>query len=282
MIYIALNILLSSLFLLLLRWLQHRPVDILSVGAVNYIVGALGALLMYLLAGSRDSSLLSCVFGAVNGASYFIAFFFLLSTMRWKGAAQAAVLSRLSILLPILGGIWIWHERPSDLQSVGIALACLSLTLVGRGRLSFSVSDLPWYAPIHMAAFFLIAGSSRLAQKAFSHLGGSHEEPAFLLAAFGVAAVASVAMLLGRRKAPRPAELIFGAIVGLANVSQTFFVLKALEAYAGYIVFPVTSAGGLVLTALVAAYLLEERLTLRSYVGIAVAVLALALLRADW
>ena len=282
MIYIALNILLSSLFLLLIRWLQHRPVDILTVGAVNYIVGAVGALLMYLPTGSRAYSVASCVFGAINGAAYFVSFFLLLSTMRWKGAALAAVLSRLSILVPVLCGILIWHERPSALQSVGIALACVSLTLVGRGRLTFRVGDLPWYAPIHMGAFFLIAGSSRLAQEAHSHMAGGHEEPSFLLALFGVAAIASAAMLLFRRKVPQPAELLYGAIIGLANVSQTFFILKALEGYAGYVVFPVVSAGGLVLTALVAAFLLDERLTRRSYVGIALAVLALTLLQANW
>jgi len=282
LVYIALNILLSSLFLLLIRWLQHRPVDVLSVGAINYIVGAVGALLMFLLGASRAYSVPSCALGAINGVAYFVSFFLLLSTMRWKGAALAAVLSRLSILVPVLCGILIWHERPSSLQSVGIALACVSLTLVGRGRLTFRVGDLPWYAPLHMAAFFLIAGSSRLAQEAHSHMAGSEEEPAFLLALFGVSAVASAAMLLARGKLPQRAELVFGTVIGLANVGQTYFILKALEAYAGYVVFPVVSAGGLVLTAFVAAFLLDEKLTLRSYVGIAVAVIALTLLRSNW
>ena len=49
--------------------------------------------------------------------------------------------------------------------------------------------------------------------------------------------------------------------MGLVNLFQVWFVLKALEIYDGFIVFPLTSAGGLLFTTLVAVLLFRERLT---------------------
>ena len=250
-------------------------------GGVNYIVGGLAALGFYAQAGSQPVSAAAATYGAVNGTAYFVAFFFVLSTMRWRGAALATVVTRLSIVVPVIVAFFVWQERPSMVQAAGISLACVSLTLVGRGKLETSVTRLPWYAPLHAGLLFLIGGSSRLSQEAFRHTGSADQVAAFLLVGFGIAAAASVVMLLIRRRAPDRADLALGAVIGTANVSQTFFVLKALEVNPGYVVFPIAGAGGLVLTALVAVAFLAERLTLRSYMGIGFAALALVLLQID-
>ena len=200
MIYIVLNILLSSGFILGTRWAQHRRADILSVGGVNYIVALLGALVLYQLDEAKAFSIAACVSGATTGGAYFVAFFFLASTLRWKGAALASVVSRLSILIPIGCGILIWHEQPSPMQYAGIGLACVALGLIRRGRLHLDLSQLPWYAPLHMAVFFIVAGVSRLGTEAFHQTAASHEKPSFLLAVFGLSAFASIILMLVRRR----------------------------------------------------------------------------------
>ena len=141
------------------------------------------------------------------------------------------------------------------------------------------MSELPWYAPLHMALFFFIAGASRLGQEAFHQTAAPLEKPAFLLAGFTLAAVGSIIQLLVRRRVPGRDEMLFGAGIGLANVSQTFLILKALDAYEGFVVFSMVSAGGLVFTALVAVFLMGEKLTRSACVGIAVATLALVMLQ---
>ena len=55
-------------------------------------------------------------------------------------------------------------------------------------------------------------------------------------------------------------------------------MLKSLELFDGFIVFPMTSAGGLAFTTLIAVMFLGERPNQLSYLGIVVAVAALALL----
>ena len=67
--------------------------------------------------------------------------------------------------------------------------------------------------------------------------------------------------------------------MGVANILQSHFILKSLEHFPGFVVFPFTSAGAVGFTTLVATYLLGEQLNRRTLVGISIAVLALFLLR---
>ena len=281
MIYIVINIVFASAFILGTRWAQHRQTDILNVGAVNYLVGFVGALMVYQLDETRAFSIPAVASGATTGAAYFVAFFFLASTLRWRGAALASVFSRLSILIPILCGIVIWHEQPSPMQYAGIVLACFALALIRRGRLHFNLAQLPWYAPLHMTLFFIIAGVSRLGQEAFHQTASPHEKPAYLLAVFGLSGLASIVQMIARRRLPGRQELVFGTGIGVANICQTFVMLKALDAYDGFVVFSMVSAGGLVFTALVAVFLMGEKLTRASCLGIAIAAVALVMLQGN-
>ena len=129
-----------------------------------------------------------------------------------------------------------------------------------------------------LALFFLIAGGSRTAQETFKYLCQPDERAAFLIAAFGWAAVGAIVVQIFRRRLPSVLECGVGTVLGLANIAQTFCILKALEHYPGFIVFPVTSAGGLVFTTAVATMFLEERLSWHSYTGIGLATCSLALL----
>jgi multidrug transporter EmrE-like cation transporter len=99
-----------------------------------------------------------------------------------------------------------------------------------------------------------------------------------LLTAFTVAAIPSVVLLVLRRRKVLPIEMVFGFLMGASNILQTHFVLKSLQYYDGFIVFPVVSAGSLMLTAIVATRMLGERLNRRSRIGIAIAIVALVLL----
>lgn len=126
---------------------------------------------------------------------------------------------------------------------------------------------------------FLIAGGARLTQEAFKHVADKEQKTLFVLSAFAVAGMALFNMLLKRRKIPKIREVVTDACIGLANSLQTLFMLLALDRYAGFIVFPVTSAGGVIVSTVVAVWLLGECLARASYVGIDLASIALLLLQ---
>jgi drug/metabolite transporter (DMT)-like permease len=226
------------------------------------------------------------------GMTYFIAFFFVTYAIRKVGASSTTVVSVLSILLPISLAVVLYHEYPSRGQAIGIGLALVSLLLIAAGRkprdIKGHVADTAaiengpsktWVVPLILAVFFFLCGMNRVYQDAFKHLSSGEHRPAFLVAAFTMASLPSLVVLFRRKTVPLPAEFGVGVAMGLANVLQTFFVLRALQHLEGYIVFTLASCGAIVLTTIVATWLMGERISRQAQLGISLAVIALVFLR---
>jgi drug/metabolite transporter (DMT)-like permease len=281
MLYLLLNIVFGTAFTLCIKWVQNRNrEDIITVGAINYIVALVCMLPEYLQSDFVGDTNAATLTGGVMGACYFIAYFFVIYAIKWIGAASTSVLSNLSILFPVGCGILIWNEAPSGLQIIGAALAVASLSLVGGKGGGQQLDQAqpptrPWLKPTMLFSFFLLAGFARLAQEAFKHESVQAHRPLFLFDAFLVAAIPSVLLLLIRRRKISGLELLFGIGLGASNILQSHFTLKALDTLEGFVVFPVSSAGGLLLTTVVACTILDERLNQRTRWGIAIAITAL-------
>jgi len=301
-IYLVFNVIFASAFMLSIKWVQVRNrEDIITVGALNYIVAMMVLAPEFVQIRSESVTSGAMWTGAIMGVCYFVCYFFVIYAIKYIGASSATVVAVLSILLPITCGVFIWGEQPNMFQVIGILLALMSLMLIGgnskkqRSQLPLSKNSLPerlngageleqkaapapWIMPVVLLVFFLLAGTARLAQEAFKHVTTPEARPTFLFAAFVVSAIPSVALLAVRRRKISGLECVFGVLMGLANALQTHFILESLNRFDGFVVFPVTSAGGLILTTLVATRLLGENLNLRTYIGISIACIALVLL----
>lgn len=304
LIYLILQIVFSSLFTLVIKFSQSRKVEnVVIIGAVNYITAALLILPIWLFNVDTGATIEECwnavYTGGSMGAIYFTAFFFVIYCILWVGASATTVVSVLSILMPITFAAFFWEDKPSALQIAGIVFALSALLLIGikpasvesenDNKKNADVSEkdvktasMPWFAPLVLLGFFLLCGLSRMAQEAFKYLSVANERPTYLLTAFTIAGIPSLIVLgyfwLAKHRKPLPTEVGFGVLLGTANVLQTHFILQALEHFAGFIVFPVTSAGAIVLTTLIATRFLNEKLSMKTYIGIVIAVLALFLL----
>ena len=285
MIFLLGNIIFGSCFGLILKWVENRKSeDNTTVGMINYIVAML-AISPQLFPWSNDAWTAAAVTtGAANGFAYFVAFFYCVYAIRYIGVANATVVGSLSMLAPIFAGVVIWSENPNLFQVVGIMLAIFALTMIGRKGDAINQGKVvakPWFTPWVVIAFFALCALSRLAQESFKHLSddSASELPVYLFSAFAVAAIPSAIVLVFRRKKVTLGEAILGIALGLANIAQIHFLLKALTIFDGFIVFPLVSAGALVLTTLIATFFMGERLGRLSYIGIGTACLAMILLK---
>lgn len=284
MSYLIANIVFGSSFGLIVKWVENRKAeDSTTVGMINYIVAMFVVVPALMPIDGRGWTAAAMVTGGANGFAYFVAFFFCVWAIRYIGVANATVVSSLSMLAPIFAGVFIWSEQPNFFQIAGIALAILALTLIGRkGDAIYrgTVVEKPWFTPWVMVAFFALCALSRLSQESFKHMcDESVERPVYLFTAFAVASVPSLVVLLWRQKRISVSELMFGVALGIANSVQIHFMLKALSVFDGFIVFPLVSAGGLVLTTAIATVVLGEKLGRMSYLGIAIACIAMILLK---
>lgn len=303
MIALILQIVFSSAFTLLIKWAQVRgKEDEITFGAINYIVAAICISPVLILHLPPDISIGVMWAGASMGLIYFTAYFFAIKAIRQVGAASSTVVSVLSILLPIGLATVLYDEHPRPIQWIGIAFALAALTLIGlptekpkhdetdhsleKNIAPKSEADKTpktgWVVPVILVAFFLLCGFSRVAQEAFKHLVEADQQPAqrpiFLASAFFAASIPSAFMLIFRKRKIKKSELGMGIAMGVSNVLQLFFILQALGYFSGFIVFPVSSAGGVVLVTFVATYLLNERLSRLTLIGISLSVVALFML----
>jgi len=283
MVDIVIHIALAALFTLGIRWAQlHPSYDVMVVGAINYITAGLlsGVLLLLTGAWAYQTSWPAILTGGALGANYFIAFFLLLSTLNLRGAAIASALSRLAVIIPIALAVVVWQERPSAVQWIGIGVSVIAVFLMNAPQKG-SEESRTTRGTIVMILFFLFAGGAFSSQEVFDHTAAPRYAPVFLTSGFVLASLASLLLLLARRVRPASRELAAGYVIGVANGLQVLFLLRALEQLPAFLVFAISSAGGLVATALAARVTLGERPALLRSIGIGTAAVALVLLQAS-
>ena len=290
MIYLVCYVIFSSIFTLCIKWVHVRgKEDIITAGAINYIVAALIIAPWFVIDGQQTGNRAAIIAGGSMGLMYFINFFFVIWCVRVVGASSTTVVGVLSMLMPIIYAAITWDSQPYWLQGIGIALAFVSLILIGlkpdrqvadvkNKKADKSKEPFSWKAPLILGGFFLLCGLSRIAQESFKYASVESQKPTFLLAAFVAAGIPSIILLLWRRRKIMPMEAFVGVAMGVANGSQTWFTLKSLDAMAGFIFFPVSSAGGIIFTMFVAVLWMQEKISRRALIGIGIAVVALVMM----
>lgn len=290
MIYLVCYVIFSSIFTLCIKWVHVRgKEDIITAGAINYIVAALIIAPWFVIDGQQTGNRAAIIAGGSMGLMYFINFFFVIWCVRVVGASSTTVVGVLSMLMPIIYAAITWDSQPHWLQGIGIALAFVSLILIGlkpdrqvadvkNKKADKSKEPFSWKAPLILGGFFLLCGLSRIAQESFKYASVESQKPTFLLAAFVAAGIPSIILLLWRRRKIMPMEAFVGVAMGVANGSQTWFTLKSLDAMAGFIFFPVSSAGGIIFTMFVAVLWMHEKISRRALIGIGIAVVALVMM----
>ena len=125
-LYLTLFVVSSSIFGLCIKWMHVRGTeDVITAGAINYIVAALIIGPWCYLDGQQAGDIPAIISGASMGTVYFIAYFFVIWCVRVVGVSSTSVVSVLSMLIPIVFAAVVWGDRPGLLQSAGITLALL-------------------------------------------------------------------------------------------------------------------------------------------------------------
>lgn len=127
---------------------------------------------------------------------------------------------------------------------------------------------------------FVAGGLVDTCMKAFDEVfAAGNSRALFLLMAFGVAFLSGAGWLLAKRRPPGRAVLAWGALLGLVNYGSVEFILRALRTLRGPFVFPANNVSIVVGAALLGLWFWGERLSPLNKAGLAMAGLALFLLR---
>ncbi len=278
-------------FILYTRFVQTRRCDMSAVGTSNYIV-ATGVMLAACFATSVKpwGSSPYVLLGVLTGISFFVTWVFLEAALRRVGVSISSITAHLGIILPILVSIFIFIERPGPMRIAGIVLGVVCLPLVGtrangKGLQEPQRPPAPGrgglrdgHAALLLVGLFLGAGSNGTLIKCFKELGPVEDVFPYMFTIYAVAGI-GLAVTFARRRIPvTRRDVLYGIPLGLFNCVSLFGTMFALRELDGSLVFPVRSAGSVLMTVGLAFLLFQERLRKRALVAIALGAVALVLM----
>ncbi len=279
MIYLILAILCSSSIALIFKHSETNNMNRLAVTTANYFTALIISLIMIFIQSdsifSDQSKLLWAIsIGAIAGIFFFLSFIYYQKSVKKNGAGLAGVFSKLGILLPMLISIVLWKEFPTSIQWLGIILAIISIVIV---NFPFNKN---WKKALKLSLIllFFYGGIAEFSNKLFQRYAALNLKPLFLFSVFSVAFIISLVVTIKDKRKIKREDLFIGVLVGIPNLFSSFFLISALDLLKAAVVFPIFSAGSIVVISLGGFLIYNERLNRREFSAIIMTIIALILI----
>ena len=279
MIFLILCILFSSAIFIIFKYFERFGINTFQAIVTNYIVAFFVGIASF--EGSLNQlklDAISWIPGALYLSILFIVVFNIMGqTSQQNGVSVASVASKMSIVIPILFGIYAYQESISPLQCFGITLALIAVYLTASPSKQESNQGKLKLPLLLFLGSGIIDTSLKYIQNTYVP---EHHLPLFSASIFGGAAVLGTIWLLKSKSTIQRRSIIGGIILGIPNYYSVYFLLKALDSdfYTSGVIFTMNNINIVVLTALLGYFIFKEKLTLKNILGIAVAIISILLI----
>ncbi|WP_375238172.1 EamA/RhaT family transporter [Aurantibacter sp.] len=282
--YLLLSILCSTLIFIIFKCFEKFKVNTLQAIVVNYYAAAIFGFLNYdapIIVSKITSS--NWFIGALCLAVLFIVVFnFMALTAQKNGLSVASVASKMSVVIPIIFGLYAYNESLNLQKTIGIILALVAVYLASikaTNSGSFQIKSL--ILPIIL---FLGSGTIDTTIKYVeTNYVAENGIPLFSATIFSVSGLIGITLLVIKTiKKPQKLSykpLIGGAILGIVNYYSIVMLLKALQmnGFESSTIFTVNNVGVVMLSTLVGLLLFKETLIRKNWIGIALAIVSITL-----
>lgn len=284
MIYLIFAILASTFILVTLKLFEPFNVNRFIAIAINYLVGAAFGL-SYIKWDINFTGLhvfpwfgmsLITTFLLVCG---FVLFSFSASK---AGITLTAISSRMSVIIPVVLGLFIFGDALNFIKISGIALALLALvlTLCGNGGKSFKLKFI--FLPVLVFVFSGLNDSAVKITQALFLSNSTHDYVSYAATAFVFAfALSTLMVIVTRSKGGQWKYLntiIAGSILGLLNWSSIFFMLKGFNQMEVSVFVPLLNVSVVSLSTLIGFFFFKEKISKINFAGILLAIFAIVLI----
>jgi drug/metabolite transporter (DMT)-like permease len=284
MIFLLLAIVCSAALPLLFRAFDDWRVNLFWAIPANYfaciVVGGIFA-----PPPQHASELLSqpwLILAILQGLVLAVNFYLLAYTAQRAGVSVAVLASRLSVAIPAILAFVLYGDSLNAVKIVGLATALSSLYLcTGTGQ-DFGVTQV-WLRRLLPILVFLMFGCHfTLLKFTQAHYLDSSSNHLYVTMSFLFAFVTSVMVGLVKIRATKVVirDIIAGGGLGLVNYGAIYFLVKvlSLEGWQSSQLFPMYSVGVVSVSSLLAMILFKERLSRLKTFGLAIGLVAIALL----
>ena len=293
MIYLILAIVFSTGVFVAMRLFERLHLDNHQALMWNYVFASTTGFLMCKQFDTPAQLVAEPWFGLSIVTGFWFIFTYLLMTASTQrsGVTVTSLSSKLSVVLPTLAGVILFHERLNFVATMGIVLALVALVLVVGGkkgdamkgdainRVSTGNGLLISLLPVFI---FFGTGTGDILMKLTEQRNGS-DDMGFMIAfiyfialLFGILIV-TYDLIRGRSKWQWKSAL-GGIGLGVINFFSTYSVYNAMRCFDNVVLFPIYNIGVVSLTALVGWLLFKEKLNWKNYLGLAIAIIAVILI----
>ena len=218
----------------------------------------------------------------IIGLLFIITFNLLAYGTQKIGIAISTVANKMSMIIPVIIGIYLFKETLGIVKLIGIILAisAIYMTSTKGGKLSFDKK----YVPIILLIFFgqgMADGTLSWAQK-FTIT--PENTPLFFACTFLSAGILGSLFLLYelivKKIRFQAKSILWGIALGIPNYLTLHFFVRSLQSpvLESSQVFPVVNMAVIILSAVGGILLFKEKLTPFNWSGIALAVIAISLI----
>lgn len=284
MIYLLLSILSSSLIFVVFKFFGKYKVNILQAIVANYFVACSVGFLFYL----RETDLSSIPSrpwfpGTILLGILFILVFNLAAiTTQRSGLSVVSVATKMSVSIPVLFGIFYYGEETGILKILGFLLALAAVYLSSikkREGISIRTENLLFPALVFLGSG-IIDTSIKFLETSYVD---KDEVALFSSSIFGVAGMVGIMVLIFqavRGKLEVASKNILGGIaLGIPNFFSIYFLVMALRSggFESSTIFIINNVAIVLVSTLLGIAIFKERLLLKNWLGIALAVLSILL-----
>lgn len=279
MIYLILSILASTSIFVLFKLFSKYNIDTLQAIVVNYLT----AFTFGILANNQTITIGEITesdwfYGAILLGFLFIAIFVVMAlTAQKNGLSVASVASKMSVIIPIIFGIYIFKESIGIQKISGIILALVAVYLTSIKQKDDVVLTKSIYLPI-----ILFLGSG-IIDTSVNYFAPDDKIPLFSAVIFAMAGSIGFLLLtfktiIGKTRLTLK-NVPFGIALGVVNYYSIYFLLKALrvDGFESSTLFTINNVGIVAFSTLIGLLIFKETISKKNWIGIGVAIISIVL-----
>lgn len=283
MIYLLLSILFNAVLFIIIKLFAKFNIDALQALVVNYFV-AFGVGLFFLDTSFSPQIIISQEWfkGSILLGFIFISTFYVTTiTSQRNGLSVASVASKMSVIIPIILGVFLYDETLGSVKILGIIIALIAVYFTSKKETGEIQQASNLVFPILV---FIGAGTIDSSLKYLqtfhvpSNQIGSFSSVTFFCA-FSVGILILVFLSLKGKIKFAGRNILGGIALGLPNFFSLYYLVKMLEAKAfeSATLFTIHNIAIVLVSTFVGILFFKERISMRNALGIGLALFALFL-----
>ena len=279
MIYLILSILSSTGIFVLFKLFNKYNINTLQAIVVNYITACICGSVLY--DGSINISEIvnsNWFYGAIGLGFLFIAIFNVMAlTAQKNGLSVASVASKMSVIIPVLFGIYVYNESIGLYKIIGIILALIAVYLTSLKQKNDVVLTRSILLPI------LLFFGSGIIDTFINYFAPDDKIPLFSATIFAIAAIIGFVILsfksIKLKSHFKIKSIPFGVALGIVNYCSIYFLLKALrvDGFESSTLFTINNVAIVAVSTLVGLLLFKEKISTKNWIGIGIAMISILL-----